>query len=83
MKASDGLRFGFGQYKSVPKRPEIIAGVGPTSNGAFFGHYCIVGGYFLMGSARCPIVLRIFKASRPLTSSVRCIDGVCRSGRVL
>ena len=38
MKASDGLRFGFGQYKSVPKRPEIIAGVGPTSNGTFFGH---------------------------------------------
>ena len=38
MKASDGLRFGFGQYKSVPKRPEIIGGVGPTSNGTFFGH---------------------------------------------
>ena len=36
-----------------------------------------------MGSARCPIVLRIFKARRPLTSSVRCIDGVCGSGRVL
>ena len=35
-----------------------------------------------MGSARCPIVLRIFKARRPLTSSVRCIDGVCGSGRV-
>ena len=38
MKASDGLRFGFGQYKKVPKRPEIIAGNVPTSNGLVFGH---------------------------------------------
>ena len=44
--------------------------------------YCIVGGYFLMVSVRCPIVLRIFKASRPSTSLVRCIDGICGSGRV-
>ena len=36
----------------------------------------------LMPWARCPIVLRIFKARRPLTSSVRCIDGVCWWGRV-